>query len=121
MQDFDEYKGIEMTTVTEREPQVTRTECLNRPAPVEMVENDAQGCAWLNLAGEWLKIVSVKNLWDIDGHDTGEKPFIRMHFRVMVEDGRQILLFQDLIDGSWYQDITLASSNYAQPTPIYRT
>lgn len=111
-----------MTTVTEREPQINQLKPLNRPAPgqtlVEMIEDDGQGCAWLNLVGEWLKIESVKNLWDIDGYDAGEKPLIRMHFLVMVENGSQILLFQDLIDGSWYREITLGSGSKAQPAPI---
>ena len=108
-----------MTTVVEREPQATRTQYLNRPEPVEMIENDGQGCAWLNLSCQWLKVVSVTNLWDIDGDNAGEKPFIRMHFRVVVENGSQILLFQDLIDGSWFQEITLSSANYTEATPIY--
>jgi len=111
-----------MTTVAEREPQINQLKPLNCPAPgqtlVEMIEDDGQGCAWLNLAGAWLKIVSVKNLWDIDGYDAGEKPLIRMHFLLKVENGSQILLFQNLIDGSWYREITLDSGSKAQPAPI---
>tara|TARA_B100000745_G_scaffold266015_1_gene191236 strand:+ start:135 stop:473 length:339 start_codon:yes stop_codon:yes gene_type:complete len=111
-----------MTTVTEREPQINQLKPLDRPAPgqtlVEMIEDDGQGIAWLSLAGEWFKIVSVKNLWDIDGHYADEKPLIRMHFLVMVENGSQILLFQDLIDGSWYREITLRSGGKIQPTSI---
>jgi hypothetical protein len=111
-----------MTTVTERGSQFIQLKALNRPAPghtlVEMIEDDDQGCALLNLAGEWLKIASVKNLWDIDGYDSGEKPLIRMHFLVMLENGSQILLFQDLIDGSWYREITPGSGSKAQAAPI---
>lgn len=102
-----------MTTVREREPQVARAEYLNRPIPVEMIENDGRDCAWLNLSGELVRIVAVENLWDIDGHDAGERPFIRMHFRVMAESGRRILIFQDLIDGSWYQEITPGQGKFA--------
>ena len=111
-----------MTTITEREPQISQLESLNHPAPgqmvVEMIEDDGRGCAWLNLVGEWLKIVSVENLWDIDGYNAGEKPLIRMHFLVMVENGSQYLLFQDLIDGSWYWEVTRGSGSKTQAAPI---
>lgn len=110
-----------MTPVSEGEPQVDRTECLNRPIRVQVIENDGQDCAWVNLSGQWSKIVSVKNLWDIDGYDAGEKPFIRMHFRVLAECGRQILLYQDLIDGSWYREISLDSDKCTSPAPVYQT
>lgn len=111
-----------MTTVAEWEPRIKQLKVLNRPMldqpQVDMIEDDGQGCAWLTWAGEWLKIVSVKNLWDIDGYDTGEKPLIRMHFLVIVENGSQILLFRDLIDGSWYWEDTLGSGSKTQPEPI---
>jgi hypothetical protein len=71
-----------------------------------MIENDGRDRAWLKLSGEWVKIVSVRNLWAIDGYGAGEKPLIRMHFRVVAESGRQLLLFQDLMDGSWYREVT---------------
>lgn len=108
-----------MTTVTERKPQAVRTEYLSQPVPVEMIEKDWQGYAWLMLSGEWLRIESMTNLWDIDSYDAGEKPFIRMHFRVMLESDCQVLLFQDLIGGCWYQEISLVSNSCPQPTPIF--
>lgn len=111
-----------MTTVTEREPQIKQLKAINRPVlsqpQVNMIENDGQGCAWLNWAGEWLKIVSMKNLWDIDGYNAGEQASIRMRFLVMVENGSQILLFQDLIDGSWHLEDTRGSGSRTHTTPI---
>jgi hypothetical protein len=111
---------MKMTTVGERELQVDRTEYPERTIPVEMIENDGQDCAWLKLSGEWSRIASVENLWDIDGQDAGEKASIRMHFRVMISSGRQTLLFQDLIDGCWYREADMSGGKYSEPAPVCR-
>lgn len=94
-----------MTTVSHREFQDIRTAGPNPAIRVEVIENDGLDRAWLNLSGEWVRIASVNNLWDIDGYAIGEKPLLRMHFRVVAESGRQLMLFQDLIDGSWYREV----------------
>ena len=77
--------------------------------PVDMIENDGHGQAWLNLSSEWLKIVAIENLWSIDAPVSGRPPAIRMHFRAITEDGQQLSLFQDLLDGGWYRQVPLAS------------
>ena len=111
-----------MTTVAQGEPRIKPLKALNRlvlnQPQVDIIEDDGQGCAWLTWAGEWLRIVSVKNLWDIDCYNAGEKRLIRMHFLVVVENGSQMLLFRDLIDGSWYREDTLGSGNKTQLEPI---
>jgi hypothetical protein len=94
-----------MTTVSDRQFQDIRTEGANPAMRVEVIENDGLDRAWLNLSGEWVKIASVKNLWDIDGVAAGDKSLLRMHFRVVAESGRQLRLFQDLIDGCWYREV----------------
>ena len=101
-----------MTTPVQQRPRVPSPKYLSRPIPVEMEENDGNGRAWLKLAGEWVKIASIKNLWEIDGYREGEQPVIRMHFRVTTEDGKQVLLFQDLLEGTWYQEFTLGHRGY---------
>ena len=77
--------------------------------PVDMIENDGQGQAWLNLSSEWVRIVAIKNLWSIDEPGAGCTPAIRMHFRAITEDGQRLYLFQDLLDGAWYRQAPLAS------------
>ncbi len=93
-----------MTTIAEM---TSETTYVRGPAPadlpVDMIENDGQGQAWLNLSSEWLRIVAIKNLWSIDEPATGSQPSIRMHFRAIIEDGQRLALFQDLLDGAWYQ------------------
>ncbi len=99
-----------MTTIAEM---TSETTYVGAPAPaglpVDMIENDGQGQTWLNLSGEWLRIVAIKNLWSIDEPATGSQPSIRMHFRAITEDGQRLALFQDLLDGAWYQQATSES------------
>ena len=109
-----------MTTVMETIPETTRADYLGRSVPVDLIEDDGQGQAWLNLSGEWLRITTIKNLWDMDGQSAGGQPSIRMHFRAITEDSQQISLFQDLMNGAWYRQVTLNVEVYNRPTPIYR-
>lgn len=109
-----------MTVVTELRPSAPRFDYLSRPVPVEVLEDDGEGQAWIKLVDEWVRITSIKNLWDIDAQNSGGQPALRMHFRAITEDNRQLALYQDLMDGSWYQRITLEKGLYLQATPIYR-
>jgi len=98
-----------MTTITRTRPgpESPAARCLSLPAPVELVENDGRGCAWLKLSDAWVRIESIQNLWEIDGYDRPGAPALRMHFRARTADGRNILLFQDLLEGRWYRQFTL--------------
>lgn len=95
-----------MTTITRRRPE-SAARCLSLPAPVELVENDGRGCAWLKVSEEWVRIESIQNLWEIDGFHQAGAPELRMHFRARTADGQTIQLFQDLLEGRWYRQITL--------------
>ena len=109
-----------MTTVTEMRLNAPRTDYLSRPMPVEVLEDDGEGQAWVKLSGDWVKIATIKNLWDFGGGGSSSQPSLRMYFRAITEDDRRLALFQDLLDGSWYQQITLETGTLLQPTPIYR-
>ncbi len=102
-----------MTTVTEMRREATHAGYPSGPArvemPVELIEDDGLGQAWLNLSSGWLKIIAIKNLWNIDEPSIGGWPSIRMHFRAITEDGQRLALSQDLLDGTWYQQSTLTS------------
>lgn len=108
-----------MTNLTRPRPGVS-TRFLSLPTPVKLIENDGHGCTWLKLSENWIKVISIKNLWEMDGYGEQEHPVVRMHFRVTTQDGRTLLLFQDLLEGQWYQEFTLGSGDRERSVPIYR-
>ncbi len=109
-----------MTTIAERRTQTEAADYLSCSVPAEVLEDDGQGRAWLKLAGEWHRIESMKTLWDFDGYWTEQHPVIRMHFRATIGGGRQVLLYQDLIEGAWYQRLTLGTGATNLPMSGYR-
>jgi hypothetical protein len=108
-----------MTATTKRKPG-TSTRLLSLPTPVELIENDGHGSTWLKLAEAWVKVTAIKNLWEMDGYGGQEQPVVRMHFRVTTQEGRTLLLFQDLLEGQWYREFTLGNGDRDRSVPIYR-
>lgn len=110
-----------MTTTTRQQPGAF-TRYLSLPMPVELVEDDGNGVTWLKRPEDkdWVKVTSMKNLWEMDGYREREQPVVRMHFRAATQDGRTIMLFQDLLEGQWYCEVTLGSAGREPSVPIYR-
>jgi hypothetical protein len=108
-----------MTTTT-RQGHDTSSRFLSLPTPVELIENDGHGSSWLKLPEDWVRITSIKNLWEMDGYGKQEQPVVRMHFRVTTQDGRTLLLFQDILEGQWYRELTLGDADRDRSVPIYR-
>jgi hypothetical protein len=98
-----------MTVRIERKPDTISTyQSLSRPMPIDIEGNDGEGNARVKLSGQWAKISAIENLWEIDGYWQKGQPVIRMYFRVTAEDGRQFLIFRDLVEGAWYRQLTLS-------------
>jgi hypothetical protein len=76
---------------------------LNPPIPVEVRENDQERPISIKIKRRWLKVVSIDDLCNVDEEWWRERPVVRMYYRVSVEDGRQITIFRDLVDGAWYR------------------
>jgi hypothetical protein len=76
---------------------------LNPPIPVEVRENAKLWPLAVRLKGSWLKVVSIDDLCNIDEEWWRERPVVRMYYRVSTEDGRQITIFRDMLDGAWYR------------------
>ena len=96
-----------MTTTAERPSLAPAADYLSCSVPVEVIEDDGEGQAWLRMAGEWQAIQETKCLWDLDGYWVGEQPVVSMHFQATLSNGRQVLLSQDLVEGTWQQRVTL--------------
>jgi hypothetical protein len=75
---------------------------LSPPIPVDVRENARQLPVAFRIKGRWLKVVSIDEVWSIDEEWWRERPIVRMYYRVSTEDGRQITVFRDMLDGVWY-------------------
>ena len=76
---------------------------LNPPIPVEVRESVRQLSVAVRLKGRWRRVVSIDEVWSIDEEWWREKPIVRMYYRVNIEDGRQMTVFRDMLDGAWYR------------------
>ena len=93
-----------MTTATPERSVTDSIEKRRRPVPIEIAEDALRGSLWLHLAGQWQKASSMDNLWEITEEWWNGRPVIKMCFRVTTEDQSQFIIFQDLLEGTWYQE-----------------
>ncbi len=93
-----------MTTAIQDKIGATVTPRRGRSVPVETTEDDVSGGFWLRLSGRWQKAKSMDNLWDISGEWWDQRPVIKMYFRVTTEDQSQLIVFRDLLEGTWYRE-----------------
>lgn len=50
-----------------------------------------------------IKVASIEDCWRIDDEWWREKPVSRLYFEVLLEDGRRLTVFKDLLQGQWYR------------------
>lgn len=108
-----------MTTAIQDRNEASTSEKRRRPVSIEIAEDDLHGL-WLHLNGRWRKANSMDNLWEITEEWWDGRPVIKMYFRVTTEDRSQIIVFRDLLDGTWYREgfgEEGTSEGAEQPTP----
>jgi hypothetical protein len=76
---------------------------LNPPIPVDVRESAHQTPHAIRIKGRWLRVVSIEDLCNVDEEWWRERPIVRMYYRVNMEDGRQLTVFRDMLDGAWYR------------------
>jgi hypothetical protein len=76
---------------------------LNPPIPIDVRESAHQTPHAIKIKGRWRSVVSVDDLCNVDEEWWRERPIVRMYYRVILEDGRPITVFRDMLDGSWYR------------------
>ena len=82
---------------------IDRLRAVNEPQPVT-VEADGTGVpeAVGRLGGSAVgRIESINETWRIDD-EWWRQPISRLYFEAMLEGGKRIVLFQDLITGNWF-------------------
>ena len=50
-----------------------------------------------------MKVVSIKDLCNLDEEWWRERPIVRMYYLVLLEGDRPITVFRDMLDGAWYR------------------
>ena len=76
---------------------------LNLPVPIAVEEDARRRPLALIQRGRRLRVTAIESRWKIDEEWWREKPIVRMYYQVTTGDGRRITVFQDLVNGQWYQ------------------
>ena len=74
---------------------------LNRPRPVRVEAGDDGQPAAVHLSNRRFAVEEVLETWRIDDEWWRERPVRRMYFRLALEDGRTVTVFQDAMNGHW--------------------
>jgi hypothetical protein len=75
-----------------------RSRRLAEPHPVEV--RAAPGGAPLALAGR--PVEAVREEWVVEDRWWTSKPLRRRYFELVLDDGRNVVVFRDLVDGRWF-------------------
>jgi hypothetical protein len=76
---------------------------LNPPIPIEVKESTHQTPCVIKIKGRWCGVVSLDDVCSVDEEWWRERPIVRMYYRVNLENGSQITVFRDMLNGTWYR------------------
>ena len=76
---------------------------LNPPLPLKVQEGPEGLPLNILINWEWVPVSEVQDRWRIDDEWWREQPISRVYFQVLLQDGRAITLFRDLLHDGWYQ------------------
>jgi hypothetical protein len=74
---------------------------LNRPRPIRVDTNEDGAPTAVHISGRRLTVESALETWRIDDEWWRPQPISRLYWRLLLEDGRTIDVFRDLITGRW--------------------
>jgi hypothetical protein len=55
----------------------------------------------VTLSGRRLRVVAVQDAWRIDDEWWRERPVSRVYYSLLLEDGRTLVAYRDLVGGRW--------------------
>ena len=76
---------------------------LNRPAVVQVEEDDDLRPSVIALRGRETRVASIEDVWEIVDEWWRANPIARRYYQVTVEGGATVTAFRDLVSGVWYQ------------------
>ena len=74
---------------------------LNCPRPARVAENERGAPIRVRFRSRWTNVQSVLETWRIDD-EWWREPISRAYFSLMLEGGRHVTIYQDLVEGRWY-------------------
>jgi hypothetical protein len=80
---------------------ITQGRPLNRPRPVRVEAGEDGRPIAVYLSGQRLAVESVLETWRIDDEWWRERAVSRLYFSLLLEDGRTVTAYRDLVSGQW--------------------
>ena len=75
---------------------------LNRARPIRVEADESDEPQAVVLGRERLAVAAVQNRWRIDD-EWWRKEMSRLYFSLLLEDGRTLTIYRDLVTGRWSQ------------------
>lgn len=75
---------------------------LNLPVPVAVAVNDDGAPEAVTIDGVPRAVLAVRERWRVDD-EWWRRPISREYVEVVLDDGRRVVLFRDLLMGEWYR------------------
>jgi hypothetical protein len=80
-----------------------RLRSLNRPRPIG-IETDEGGLPIAaHISNRRCAVESVIETWRIDDEWWRERPVSRVYYSLLLEDGRAVDVYRDLVSGRWFR------------------
>ena len=71
--------------------------------PITVADDAFHRPLFVTFLGEELRVDSIDQQWQDDAEPWERKPVSKLHYRVTLEDGRRLTLFQNMEHGGWYR------------------
>lgn len=79
-----------------------RLRALNLPVPVSVAADDGGTPKAVTIDEVSRAVVSVRERWRVDD-EWWRRPISREYVEVVLDDGRRLVLFRDLLTGEWFR------------------
>lgn len=83
---------------------------LNQAKPIRVEADESGEPVAVVLGRERLAVAVVQDRWRIDDEWWRERPVSRLYFRLLLEDGRVVMVYKDLVSGRWARQSSYAST-----------
>ena len=75
---------------------------LNRPAPVDVEEDERHQPVSVTLLQRRLRVASIDDVWEIVDEWWRPQPVARRYYQVTTDDGARATIYRDLVTSVWY-------------------